>query len=117
MCIIAMLPVYVIRPLQAVAVDFTSRLSKEEKKQKASWLAQSDVACSVCERTLEEVYQLADRLRQESIGNRLTEDIVLTAIENVCKFDSSNGQWLRMNSLVQKEGKVVVAPVEGGVLF
>jgi len=101
----------------------TERLSSLERKEKSALLARSDVACAVCERSVLEIYAAIDRAKMQSPGKLVTEDIVLESIENVCKFEGSHGQWLRMNMLKEeKDGSVgdkkfSIAPIEGGVLF
>lgn len=60
------------------------------------------ISCDVCTMAIETLYDEVKTLRTEAPYNKVEELEIQNIIENMCKMDDPNGEWLRYVDIVTK---------------
>lgn len=83
----------------------------ECKKKKKAEILPNDlplIACEVCEKSINELYNQIEDARKKAPYNKLEEIQVLELLDKVCKDNEESGEWIRRLDIVEKKesGKV-----------
>lgn len=76
------------------------------------------VACDVCTKAVEELYETASEARKIAPYHKLDEETVQDLIEGLCKAEEKSGEWIRELDIVTKnteKGDFLELETPGGV--
>jgi hypothetical protein len=77
------------------------------------------ISCDVCEVAVQTLYTELKSLRASAPYNKLEEDTIQLAMENICKPDQESGEWIRycdITTVQKNDGKdYAKLSVAGGV--